>query len=83
MTSIFKRAAYPYYYMKVKHPNGKWKMKSSGTVVVVACRLCLPPASVGGLFLSLDKHIIPKVSQSSWYKSSKGELNYELDYNTG
>lgn len=31
MTSLFKRASSPYYYMKVKNPTGKWRMKSTGT----------------------------------------------------
>ena len=31
MTTIFKRSSSPYYYMKIKNPNGKWKMKSTGT----------------------------------------------------
>ena len=31
MTTIFKRSSSPYYYMKIKTPNGKWKMKSTGT----------------------------------------------------
>ena len=31
MTSIFKRSSSPYYYIKVRHPNGKWRMKSTGT----------------------------------------------------
>lgn len=31
MTSLFKRSSSPYYYMKVKNPSGKWRMKSTGT----------------------------------------------------
>lgn len=31
MTSIFKRKSSPYYYIKIKLPNGKWVMKSTGT----------------------------------------------------